>query len=206
MTDSTAFKYNAELRRIVKDLKLSHIRFVRVQELISNNHKTGDIVDMSETDYLVQAPKTREEFLGTDIGNWDVEEQLKTDEGTLRTYRGYLRFLKLDLEDRNNLPVENDKEGASFQGLSRKAKEKIIGNIAKKMMGNGAVSIVIILTTDIVLLLAAFSIFSRFSSVSPLLSESHSPPPFVLVSTLTPTLVPSSPFASSSTLNLPALQ
>ena len=149
VTDSTAFKYNAELRRVVKDLKLSHIRFVRVQELISNKHKTGDIVDMSEADYLVQAPKTREEFLATDIGNWDVEEQLKTDEGTLRTYRGYLRFLKLDLEDRNNLPVEDDKEGASFQGLSRKAKEKIIGGIAKKMMGNGAVSIVISMTTDV---------------------------------------------------------
>ena len=83
---------------MVKDLKLTHIVFVRVQELPSNNHATGDIVDMNEDDYLVRSPKTREEFLATDIGNWDVEEQLKTDEGILRTYRGYLRFLKLDLK------------------------------------------------------------------------------------------------------------
>ena len=140
MTDRTAYRYNAELRKMVKDLKLTHIVFVRVQELLANNHATGDIVDMNEDDYLVRAPKTREEFLATDIGNWDVEEQLKTDEGTLRTYRGYLRFLKLDLEERQNLPAENETEGLSFKGLSRKAREKVIGGIAKKMMGNGAVS------------------------------------------------------------------
>ena len=142
VTDSTAYRYNAELRRMVKDLKLSHINFVRVQELISNKHQTGDIVDMSEDDYVVQAPKTREAFLATDIGNWDVEEQIKTDEGTLRTYRGYLRFLKLDLESQQHLGVEGDKGGPSFQRLSRKAKEKVIGNIAKEMMGNGAVSVI----------------------------------------------------------------
>jgi hypothetical protein len=97
---------------------------------------------MSEDDYVLQAPKTRQAFLATNIGNWDVEEQIKTDEGTLRTYRGYLRFLKLDFENQQHLPVEDDKEGAGFQGLSRKAKEKVIKNIVKKMMSNGAVSVI----------------------------------------------------------------
>jgi len=200
VTDSTAYKYNAELRKMVKDLKLKHIAFVRVQELVSSKEKTGDIVDMSEDDYVVQAPKTREAFLATDIDNRNIEEQIKTDEGTLRTYRGYLRFLKLDLEDRQTLPLDNDKEGASFRGLSRKAKEKIIGNIAKKMMGNGAVSI--IAGADSL----ATSHNALFSSASPLSLESRSPPPSVLVSTLTPTLDPSLPFASSLMLNSPAPQ
>jgi hypothetical protein len=200
VTDSTAYKYNAELRKMVKDLKLTHIAFVRVQDLISSKDKTGDIVDMSEDDYVVQAPKTREAFLATDIDNWNVEEQIKTDEGTLRTYRGYLRFLKLDLEDRQTLPLDNAKEGASFRGLSRKAKEKIIGNIAKKMMGNGAVSI--IAGADSL----ATSHNALFSSASPSSLESRSPPPSALASTLTPTLDPSLPFASSLMLNSLALQ
>ena len=142
MTDSIAYKYNAELRKMVNDLKLSHINFVRVQELVSDQHTTSDIVDVSEDDYVVQAPKTRQAFLATDIGNWDVEEKLKTDEGILRTYRGYLRFLKLDLEPRQNFTVE-DKEVASFVELSGKAQRRVIGSVAKQMLGNGAVSIIV---------------------------------------------------------------
>ena len=192
VTDSTAFKYNAELRRMVKDLKLSHINFVRVQELISNKHQSGDIVDMSEDDYVVQAPKTRKAFLATDIGNWDVEEQIKTDEGTLRTYRGYLRFLKLDLENQEHLAADDEKGGASFRGLSRKAKDKAIGNIAKKMMSNGAVSVILHLARMSHLIWPC-----KFPSGSLLLFQSHSPPPFGLVFTLTLMLAPNSPFASS---------
>ena len=125
-TRATEYRYNAELRRMVKDLKLTHIVFVRVQELPSNNHATGDIVDMNEDDYLVRSPKTREEFLATDIGNWDIEEQLKTDEGILRTYRGYLCFLKLDLEEPQiSLPRMRWRASASKDYLVRRRKKSL---------------------------------------------------------------------------------
>ena len=91
-------------------------------------------------------------------------------------------------------------EGLSFKGLSRKATEKVIGGIAKKMMGNGAVSY------HPELPLFRSQSVPLYFSASPLLLESRSPPPFVSVSTLTPTPVPSLPFASSPTLNSPALQ
>jgi len=133
---------------MIKDFGLSHIRFVRVQDLLSSNKETaaGDTSETTEDDYLVEAPQFREALSSIDIGNWNVEDQIKGDEGNLRTYSGYMRFLEFDCEERQNIPVKNGtgKEGGvSFRELSRKAQKRFIHGLAQKMMINGAVSIIV---------------------------------------------------------------
>jgi len=131
---------------MIKDFGLSHISFVRVQELLSSNKETaaGDTSDMTEEDYLLEAPQFREALSSIDIGNWSVEDQIKGDEGNLRTYSGYMRFLEFDCEERQNISVKNSgagKEGGvSFRELSRKAQKRFIHGLAQQMMINGAVS------------------------------------------------------------------
>lgn len=140
VTDSTAFRYNAELRRMVSSLQLRHISFVRVQGLLSGRRKSSYLSDLSEAEYLFNAPITREQFLSTDIGNYDAEAHIKSDEGALRTYRGYLRFLKLDLEGRDAQVLKKSSGNQAEQAyLSRKTREKLLSTIAKRMMGNRAV-------------------------------------------------------------------
>jgi len=209
VSDSTAHRYNAELCSMIKDFGLSHISFVRVQELLSSNKETaaGDTEDMTEDDYLVEAPQFREALSSIDIGNWSVEDQIKGDEGNLRTYSGYMRFLEFDCEERQNIPVKNGagKEGGvSFQKLSRKAQKRFIHGLAQKMMINGAVSIIVNVVPPSRKHLAD-RVQSNPPSTSPLLLQNHSPPPSVLVSIVTPTLVPSSPSASMPISNSPAL-
>jgi len=83
---------------MIKDLGLSHISFVRVQNLLSGSGTADNTDDMTEGEYFVEAPQFRQSLSTIDIGNWNVEEQIKTDEGTLRTYCGYVRFIELDIE------------------------------------------------------------------------------------------------------------
>jgi len=128
---------------MIKDFGLSHISFIRVQDLLSNRRTASDTADMTEDDYLVEAPQFRKALSATDIGSWNVEDQIKTDEGTLRTYCGYVRFLELDVEEHQNIPVTDGKEGVSFRESSRKAQKRYIHAVAKKMMDNGAVSIIV---------------------------------------------------------------
>src|ERR1700733_9271677 len=74
VTDSAAYRYGAELRRMVSSFQLHHISFLRVQHLLSNDRKSsGDTSDLSEAKYLFNAPITGEEFLSTDIGNFDAD-------------------------------------------------------------------------------------------------------------------------------------
>lgn len=194
---------------MIKDFGLSHISFVRVQELLSSNKETaaGDTSDMTEEDYLVEAPQFREALSSIDIGTWSVEDQIKGDEGNLRTYSGYMRFLEFDCEERQNIPVKNGgagrEGGVSFRELSRKAQKRFIHGLAQQMMINGAVSIIVNVPPPT---LVADRVPFNFPSTSPLLLQNHSPPPSVLVSIVTPTLVPNSPSASMLISNSPALR
>jgi len=98
VTDTTAYQYGAEVRRMVSSFQLDHISFFRVRDLLSNDRKSSDTSDLSEAEYLVDAPITRDKFLSTDIGNHDAEAHMKSDEGVRRMYHAYMRSLiKLDL-------------------------------------------------------------------------------------------------------------
>jgi hypothetical protein len=184
---------------MIRDFGLSHISFIRVQDLLPNVRTACDAADMTEGDYLVEAPQFRQALSATDIGSWDVEDQIKTDEGTLRTYCGYVRFLELDVEEHQNIPVADGKQGVSFRELSRKAQKRYIHVVAKKMMDNGAVSIIV----NVVLL--QLLIANNYGSASLLLLQNPSPLPSALVSTVIQTLAPSLPSASMPISNSPAL-
>jgi pyoverdine/dityrosine biosynthesis protein Dit1 len=139
VTDSTAYQYGAELRRMVSTFQLNHISLLRVRDLLSTDHS-----DLTEAEYLIDAPNTRQEFLLTDIGKYDAEAHVKSDEVVRRTYHGYMRSLiKLDLQDlgaQEGQTLENtDAHEAEQAYLSRKARKKILSAIAKRMMSNGAV-------------------------------------------------------------------
>ncbi len=136
--DATVYRYNAALRFLVSSLALTHISFVRVRDLLSEDFDpvTYSRHDMTEEEYVESASPTRETFLATNIGAYDVNEHIKNDEGALRTYRGYLRFLKLDLNC-SHLNYDDKECGVKS---SRRKQEKAISVIAKAMMGNGSVS------------------------------------------------------------------
>ena len=144
VTDSTAYQYGAELRRMVSTFQLNHISVLRVRDLLSIDHKSGDRHDLTEAEYLVNAPITRQEFLLTDIGKYDAEAHMKSDEGVRRTYHGYMRSLiRLDLQglgaQEGQTPESTGGHQAEQAHLSRKARKKVLSTIAKRMMSNGAV-------------------------------------------------------------------
>lgn len=142
VTDSTAFQYNAELRRMVSSLHLRHISFVRVQDLLLSGSEPSDSSDLSEAEYLINAPRTREEFLSTDIGNYDADALIKSDENARRTYCGYLRFHRLDLEGREALIMKQSSgQEVDQASLSHRSRKKLLGTIAKRIMENAAVRI-----------------------------------------------------------------
>lgn len=151
VSDATVYRYNAELRKLVKGLGLSHIRFVRIQDLLpiaaTKTFRTDvqthpPMGDLSECDYVANAPETRRAFLSVDIGNFNPDHDIKSDEGILRTYQGYLRFLKLDLEESQMFikPKGSHVSGNDSPArVSRRERERITSRIAKQMMNNGAV-------------------------------------------------------------------
>jgi hypothetical protein len=127
---------------MVSSLQLGHLSFVRVQDLLSSGSKPGDLSDLSEAEYLVNAPITRKEFLSTDIGNYDAEALIKSDESARRTYCGYLRFHRLDLEGREALIMkQSGGQEVEQASLSRRTCKKLLGTIAKRIMENAAVRI-----------------------------------------------------------------
>jgi hypothetical protein len=108
--------------------RLRHISFVRVQDLLSS--KSGDLNDWSESEYLANAPITREEFLSTKTGDCNAEARIESDEGALRMAQS----LELDLEGREAQILKNSEhEGGQT------TPEQLREVIAKRMIGDGAV-------------------------------------------------------------------
>ncbi|KAF8323622.1 Pyoverdine/dityrosine biosynthesis protein-domain-containing protein [Cantharellus anzutake] len=134
--ETTVYQYNAALRSLVSSLALTHISFVRVRDLLQEgfNATTYSRHDIPEEEYVLSSRATREAFLATEIGSYDVQKQISNDEGALRTYRGYLKFLKADL---SGVHLHCDKADCK-KTLSKRGRECAISAIAKAMMRNGA--------------------------------------------------------------------
>ncbi|KZV89799.1 Clavaminate synthase-like protein [Exidia glandulosa HHB12029] len=128
--DSTVAAYNEELRRLTDVLKLTHIDFVRVADLLIHGPQLGP--PLSPEDYIASAPTTRAQFLAVALEHYDLKFLLANDVGALRTYRGYLRFLELDLDGNARL------QGPDGRKRSNSERGKILSGIAKEMMINGA--------------------------------------------------------------------
>ncbi|KAF8322303.1 hypothetical protein DL93DRAFT_2223886 [Clavulina sp. PMI_390] len=137
VTDATAYQYNSALRALTRDLGLTHLTFARVRDLLqsSKGPQTDQAEQLSEEEYCALATVTREEFLESNasLKQFDVDDLIASDEGTLRTYRGYLRFLKLDLQNSTLCPG-----GKVIGELSRRQRDRSLGLIAKEMIKNGA--------------------------------------------------------------------
>jgi len=130
---------------MVSSFQLDHISFLRVRDLLSNDRKSGGTSDLSEAEYLADAPITREEFLSTNVGNHDAEAHMKSNEAVRHTYHAYMRSLmRSELEgqesEEGQTPGTTGRNEADQANLSREeAREQRLSGIAKRMMSNGAV-------------------------------------------------------------------
>lgn len=108
--------------------------FVRVADLLhrSPGHFTEEV---TEEEYINSIPLIRAKFLAHVVQGFDLEGALKVDYGVLMTYRGYLKFLELDLAES---PLMRGREGSV---LSSNQKDRLRRTVAKQMLTNGAVSI-----------------------------------------------------------------
>ncbi|KAK7445714.1 hypothetical protein VKT23_014709 [Stygiomarasmius scandens] len=130
--DSTVYKYNAELRRICREQQLTHIHFVRVMDLFNSDPLDISSEETTLQEYLELMPKTRAQFLAHEVPSFELETGLQQDSGLIRTYRGYLKFLELDLDGSS---LTKSPEG---QPLSGKQQDRVRRQIAKKMLSRGA--------------------------------------------------------------------
>ncbi|KAH8822355.1 Pyoverdine/dityrosine biosynthesis protein-domain-containing protein [Flagelloscypha sp. PMI_526] len=131
-TDSAVYEYNAELRRLCKELGLTHISFVRLIDLFDEPGQTLSSHDQTREEYLETAPQARKKLTEMEVPGWDLATKLKNDYGVLMTYRGYLKFLISDLEDSHLLKSDNGKP------LPRSRAEKVRSRIAKEMLECGS--------------------------------------------------------------------
>ncbi|KAL1914280.1 uncharacterized protein VTP21DRAFT_9061 [Calcarisporiella thermophila] len=120
VSDQVTWRYDLGIRDIVRKLDLKHIEFVRACELI------GEPVPQSEEQYIERIGHVKarlfNEYLPED---YDLEKNIQEDPNALATYRGYLRFLALDLK------------GVLAGNMAKSAQKKAIKVIAKEMIRRG---------------------------------------------------------------------
>ncbi|KAG7087516.1 hypothetical protein E1B28_013477 [Marasmius oreades] len=134
-TDTSVYHYNAEFRRICAENRLKHLTFVRLADLLPRECPgvaSSDSNEMTLEEYIHAAPIIHSQFLAHDISHCNVEENIKSDSGVLRTYRGYLKFLELDLDGTSLMLDRHD-----GNPLSGKQRDKIRRQIAKQMIIRG---------------------------------------------------------------------
>ena len=95
ITDSDTWDYSVALMNMAKAKNFHHIKLVRVMDflgLISSE-------DLTKETYLSTVSLCRQE-LSSQFGKplETIREMIKTDEDTLLTYRGFIRFLETDLK------------------------------------------------------------------------------------------------------------
>lgn len=101
----------------------TQIEFTRLRHLM----KTGTPEPTNEAEYAQQAPLVRERMVETYTPeNYDINEQIASEEDICTTYRGYIKFLQKDLAHLNN-------------GQSKSQVKKRNEAVAKKMIARGKV-------------------------------------------------------------------
>lgn len=129
MTDLEVWKYGQALRKVGEEHECNNIRFIRLVDLLGRRD-LGE--PLSEADYLRDAPRFRDELYKTYIpDNFDVNTYIADEKDALVTYRGYLKFLELDLEENS---------GPDFENMTKAERKKNLENVAKMMIQRGKVS------------------------------------------------------------------
>ena len=139
------WSYGEALRKMSRDKKFSSIKFMRLSDLLEgegahNNPVQGTFSaqskpsDHNHATYLAHASCRRKELLAryTPVG-FDAKKAIKEDTDTCLTYRGYLRFLKKDLENIDDLRI-----GQDGTPLSANKYAKVIEAIGQAMITRGA--------------------------------------------------------------------
>ena len=125
VSDEDVWDYGEELRKLAEAKSLERLRFTRCWDLL--DHPGPDDESQAKDYYLSHASCLRRElqyrFLPRDI---NIDESIKKDEDTCLTYRGYLKFLSLDLADHPEV-----------KGLSNKARDRYIAKVARQMLERG---------------------------------------------------------------------
>jgi len=129
VSDLEVWRYGQAVRKLGKEHGCSNIKFIRLVDLLQQRDLTEPL---SEVEYLRAAPRFRDELYRTYIPhNFDVDTYIANEKDALLTYRGYLKFLEIDLEESN---------GPSCENMSKAQKKKSLENVAKMMIQRGKVS------------------------------------------------------------------
>lgn len=122
--------------------KFSNLKFLRLPDLLEMAHDRLQKYSCYElqtpeekrTYHLTHTACIRRELVARYLpSGFDADKAIKEDTDTRLTYQGYLRFLKKDLERCEELKYDQD-----GKPLSATRSQKLIANIAKRMITRGA--------------------------------------------------------------------
>lgn len=128
--DSSVWAYGEALRSMAAEKGFKHIQFSRLKDLAKINVPN----ELDQIKYISNATNFRHALL-SQFGSpkYDVSSKIHEDEDTCLTYRGYIKFLTLDLQD--VYPVGSK--------MSKSQYKKGVEYVAKQMLFRGDVRQVI---------------------------------------------------------------
>lgn len=92
--DEEVWDYGQALRQVAVDCRLSHLRFLRQHDIFDC---CIDSDSVSKEQYLTNIAKIRHKLAHGLPSDAEVDDMIRTDLDTTLVYRGYLKFLELDL-------------------------------------------------------------------------------------------------------------
>ncbi|KAH8807447.1 putative pyoverdine/dityrosine biosynthesis protein [Xylogone sp. PMI_703] len=137
--DSDVWAYGEAVRDMAKRKKFEDIQFSRLSDILDTHPRLGTnshppSAEENRIYNLTHAGCFRRELVARyEPAGFDAKQAIRDDIDTRLTYRGYLRFLKKDLEHRED--IRNDADG---NPLSAKKYDKVISAIAQRMITRGA--------------------------------------------------------------------
>ncbi|KAF5643196.1 Pyoverdine biosynthesis [Fusarium sp. NRRL 52700] len=133
--DLDVWNYGEALRDMAKIRGLTSIKFLRLADLLDMApHRSLDTCGGEVPNVVEHMGCIRREFLARyHSPGFDASAAIKEDIDTRLTYQGYLRFLKKDLEGWDELKYDQ-----AGKPVSSKKSQKMIGDIAKRMIARGA--------------------------------------------------------------------
>ena len=105
VADEEVWEYGESLRAMAVANCFQCIRFLRIGDVLGIHHNL-----LSKEEYMIHASCYRRELIAK-FGdpNFDVRKQIRDDKDTCMTYRGYLKFLAVDLKQWSLGEVTNTK-------------------------------------------------------------------------------------------------
>lgn len=131
MPDKDVWAYGETLRELAIDKGFKNISFSRLRDLVNIELPN----EFNEMTYVANASNFRRALLNSfSRPDWSWEDARQS-EDVCMTYRGYIKFLQLDLE--NVYPLKEDRTKSKYK--------KGIEYIARQMMARGDVSSAVLL-------------------------------------------------------------